>query len=286
MAFCVELMFHPHVEMHIFELRSLSVLKRSTFLPNGSWKEKELNAIRFNRHFPSLVIRDQRHIVQSKIFHQGWFISGMRFCWEANGQKGAGDTQCCSVPQTCGSGEGSSVKVNCDTAVSSNQWKQCGRTLELGIVGPLWSARSVCFVFLVSTLSLAHLNNALKAGILEKIFLATFTDLLTTQSQLVWSFESQNWVKVKVVTWCWKKWNKHNLMYIYHKQCEIKQKIQWNSSNGQLHWFPIDSLWKWSKRDQNYGNANAFFLGLENGANKYKLLKRPNMCFFFEKHGN
>ena len=199
MAFSVELMFHPHVEMHIFELRSLSVLKRSTFLANGSWKEKELNAIRFNRHFPSLVIRDQRHIVQSKIFHQGWFISGMRFCWEANGQKGAGDTQCCSVPQTCGSGEGSSVKVNCDTAVSSNQWKQCGRTLELGIVGPLWSARSVCFVFLVSTLSFAHLNNALKAGILEKIFLATFTDLLTTQSQLVWSFESQNWVKVKVV---------------------------------------------------------------------------------------
>ena len=159
--------------MHSFELRSLSVLKRSTFLANGSWKEKELNAIRFNRHFPSLVIRDQRHIVQSKIFHQGWFISGMRFCWEANGQKGAGDTQCCSVPQTCGSGEGSSVTVNCDTAVSSNQWKQCGRTLELGIVGPLWSARSVCFVFLVSTLSLAHLNNALKAGILEKIFLAT-----------------------------------------------------------------------------------------------------------------
>ena len=214
----------PHVEKHSFELRSLSVLKRSTFLPNGSWKEKELTAISLNRHFPSLVVCDHRHIVQSKIIHQRWFISGMRFCWEANGQKGAGDTQCCSVPQTCGSGEGSSVKVNCDTAVSSNQWKQCGRTLELGIVGPLWSARSVCFVFLVSTLSLAHLNNALKAGILEKIFLATFTDLLTTQSQLVWSFESQNWVKVKVVTWCWKKWNKHNLMYIYHIQCEIMQK--------------------------------------------------------------
>ena len=229
MAFSVELMFHPHVEMHIFELRSLSVLKRSTFLANGSWKEKELNAIRFNRHFPSLVIRDQRHIVQSKIFHQGWFISGMRFCWEANGQKGAGDTQCCSVPQTCGSGEGSSVKVNCDTAVSSNQWKQCGRTLELGIVG------HVCFVFLVSALSLAHLNNALKAGILEKIFLATFTDLLTTQSQLVWSFESQNWVKVKVVTRCWKKWNKHNLMYIYHKQSEILQN-NWTSSNVQFQW--------------------------------------------------
>ena len=44
-------------------------------------------------------------------------------------------------------------------------------------------------------------------------------------------------------------------MYIYHKQCEIMQKIQWNSSNGQLHWFLIDFLWKWSKMDQNYANA-------------------------------
>ena len=64
------------------------------------------------------------------------------------------------------------------------------------------------------------------------------------QSQLVCSFESQSWVKVKVVKWCRKKWNEHNLMYIYHKQYEIKQKIQWNSSNGQLHLFPIDSLCK------------------------------------------
>ena len=33
-------------------------------------------------------------------------------------------------------------------------------------------------------------------------------------------------------------------MYIYHKQYEIMQKIQWSSSNGQLHWFLIDFLWK------------------------------------------
>ena len=51
-------------------------------------------------------------------------------------------------------------------------------------------------------------------------------------------------MKVEVVKWCRKKWNEHNLMYIYHKQYEIKQKIQWNSSNGQLHLFPIDSLCK------------------------------------------
>ena len=38
-----------------------------------------------------------------------------------------------------------------------------------------------------------------------------------SQSQLVWSFESQSRVKVKVVKWCRKKWFDHNLMYIYHK---------------------------------------------------------------------
>ena len=52
-------------------------------------------------------------------------------------------------------------------------------------------------------------------------------------------------MKVKVVKWCRKKWNKPNLMHIYHKQSEIMQKIQWNSSNGQLHWFLIDFLRKW-----------------------------------------
>ena len=77
-----------------------------------------------------------------------------------------------------------------------------------------------------------------------------------TQSQLVWSFESQSRVKVKVVKWCRKKWFDHNLMYIYHKQCEILQKNHRNSSNIQFQWFPIDSLWKGSEKDQNYANAN------------------------------
>ena len=36
-------------------------------------------------------------------------------------------------------------------------------------------------------------------------------------------------------------------------------KNQWNSSNGQLHWFPIDFLWKWTIIDQNYANSNVFF---------------------------
>ena len=48
-------------------------------------------------------------------------------------------------------------------------------------------------------------------------------------------------------------------MYIYHKQCEIMQQNQRNSSNGQLHWFPTDLLWKWSIMDQDYAKTNAFF---------------------------
>ena len=51
------------------------------------------------------------------------------------------------------------------------------------------------------------------------------------------SFGFQKPMKVKVVKWGWKKWNEHDLMHIYHKQCEIIQKIEWNSSNGQIHCF-------------------------------------------------
>ena len=47
-----------------------------------------------------------------------------------------------------------------------------------------------------------------------KIILKLTTQLMA-QSQLVWSFESQSRVKVKVVKWRRKKWNEHNLMYIY-----------------------------------------------------------------------
>ena len=80
-----------------------------------------------------------------------------------------------------------------------------------------------------------------------------------TASQYNPWFEFQSWMKVKVVKWCRKKkkWNEHNLMHIYHKQCEIMQKNQWNSSNGKLYWFTIEFLWKWSKMNQNYANTNA-----------------------------
>ena len=58
-----------------------------------------------------------------------------------------------------------------------------------------------------------------------------------TRSRLMSWFQSRKWVKVKVVKLCFKKWNGHILMHIYHKQCEIIQKIRWKSSNGQFHCF-------------------------------------------------
>ena len=48
------------------------------------------------------------------------------------------------------------------------------------------------------------------------------------------SGRTQKW---KVAKRCWKQFNEHNLMYIYHIQCENMQKIQWKSSNGQIQRF-------------------------------------------------
>ena len=56
-----------------------------------------------------------------------------------------------------------------------------------------------------------------------------------TQSRLMSWYEYWKWVKVKVVK-C-QKWNEYNLMYIFHKQCEIMQKNRRISSNGQFHCF-------------------------------------------------
>ena len=43
--------------------------------------------------------------------------------------------------------------------------------------------------------------------------------------------------KLKVAKKCLKQLNEHNLVYIYHKQCENMQKIQRESSNGQIRCF-------------------------------------------------
>ena len=81
-----------------------------------------------------------------------------------------------------------------------------------------------------------------------------------SQSQLVWSFESQSRVKVKVVKWCRKKWFDHNQMYIYHKQCEILQKNHRNSSNIQFQWFPIEKGRKLCKRKRWNGWSKSIVL--------------------------
>ena len=46
-------------------------------------------------------------------------------------------------------------------------------------------------------------------------------------------------IHLKVVILVSEKWNEHNLMYIDHKQCEIMQKIQWNSSKANFTDFPL-----------------------------------------------
>ena len=40
---------------------------------------------------------------------------------------------------------------------------------------------------------------------------------------------------LKMVKWGWNMWNGHILVYIYHKQCGIMQKIQWKSSISHSH---------------------------------------------------
>ena len=85
-------------------------------------------------------------------------------------------------------------------------------------------------------------------------------DIRMSQSQLVWSFESQSRVKVKVVKWCRKKWFDHNQMYIYHKQCEILQKNHRNSSNIQFQWFPIEKGRKLCKRKRWNGWSKSIVL--------------------------
>ena len=41
----------------------------------------------------------------------------------------------------------------------------------------------------------------------------------------------------KVAKWCWKQWNEHNLMYIYHKQYENMQKFNERAQTAKLSVF-------------------------------------------------
>ena len=87
-----------------------------------------------------------------------------------------------------------------------------------------------------------------------------------SQSQLVWSFESQSRVKVKVVKWCRKKWNEHNLVYVYHKQWEIKQKFNETAQNSLISlWLSVEMVRKGPKLCKH----KCFFLRLEADANAF-----------------
>ena len=98
--------------------------------------------------------------------------------------------------------------------------------------------------------------------------------LPTTRSQLVWSFESQSRVKVKVVKWCRKKWNDHNLMYIYHKQCEILQKKSPKQLKRSIsvisHWFSLEMV----QNKPKLRKRKHFFLGLENFSEVFRVCHR------------
>jgi len=87
---------------------------------------------------------------------------------------------------------------------------------------------------------LVIINNSIKGrcGITsDNNSLFPYLFLIMTHCELVWWEQSRNWTKVKVVKWCQKRWNWPILMYIYHIQCEILQKIQWKGSNSQLQCF-------------------------------------------------
>ena len=79
-------------------------------------------------------------------------------------------------------------------------------------------------------------------------------------------------IHLKVVILVSEKWNEHNLMYIDHKQCEIMQKIQWNSSKANFANFPLTDgaaveqqcLCKWLQKIDKKGNRFQHTNQLEN----------------------
>ena len=95
-------------------------------------------------------------------------------------------------------------------------------------------------------------------------------------------------IHVKVVILVSEKWNEHNLMYIYHKQCEIMQKIQWNSSKANFTDFPLTDgaaveqqcLCKWLQEVDSKGKwilvhqpaRNERFLKVLNQFKAYKMI--------------
>ncbi len=77
--------------------------------------------------------------------------------------------------------------------------------------------------------------------LLNVCFIAAYNDLML-KSQLVVSFESQSWLKVKVVKWCRKKWNEY-MMYKYIKYQNYANAIAF-FSNWIFLRYPGHTMWK------------------------------------------
>ena len=66
----------------------------------------------------------------------------------------------------------------------------------------------------------------------------------TTAFQCIHLFGFQKPMKVKVVKWGRKNWNEHDLMHIYHKQCEIIQKLNEIAQTARFTVFTMCGSWK------------------------------------------
>ena len=96
------------------------------------------------------------------------------------------------------------------------------------------------FVFLGGSLRTTLRGCIASGSTVDLLWLRKYTrcvQIYMTSCEILWWKQSQRWAEVKVVKWCWNKWNGHILVHIYHKQCEFIQKIRWKGSNGQLQWF-------------------------------------------------
>ena len=110
------------------------------------------------------------------------------------------------------------------------KWKQTRRQQRESTRQRSWKKGKDQHQFLTFSLStLLWISKIFERGIDQ--------DQFKTLCEILWWKQSQRWTKMKVVKWCWNKWNGHILVHIYHKQCEFIQKIRWKGSNGQLQWF-------------------------------------------------
>ena len=72
--------------------------------------------------------------------------------------------------------------------------------------------------------------------------------LVMTKNRLMVATER---MQVKVVKWCWKKWNGLILMYICDKECESMQKNQWKGQTFRVSVFTMGRQELFAKNMEN-----------------------------------